>query len=505
MGKFRARSKTGKNRQRWKKGQSSSSNPNKTKHRDAAKARLLRVGFGGQLGTSAEPEVPRGFGNGAAKLTAESLLRHDAFMGNADLQTSGDKKIAEDALTLGQTNKTFDSFASSVWSQCSNVSFARLLPRFNPSNPKHKEMLAILSAIGEVIAENSDAQINNEEIPSAKYFGALLTSLDAADTTEGLSATVGLLSIVIKTVDKELLQAKFSPSSKLLLELLSKHGHSEDASVVRGLLGCLSILLRAEDKETWSHKSTMMILDSVLSFVTDGRPKVRKAAHHAVCSILASKDEKDDFHPAAANTAKFLVSQLESTAGGSDIKGVLHILILLKEILYVFPKTQVKAACEAVLKVMTLGNVYTLSCAFQALHGLFAGRPSAKSLPAELNAQLINAMYNFQPSLNDAQPLVAWLTVQQEAHINLAEQDPQLCFDNLPKLFSTVTKCWASDRVEVAGAATTALKAIFYEAVRPNLDFFVGNSSVTGQIKVIFSHIEEGLKYQYHGAWAQVF
>ena len=54
MGKFRAKTKTGKNRQRWKKGQSSSSNPNKTKHRDAAKARLLRVGFG------QTSEVPKG-------------------------------------------------------------------------------------------------------------------------------------------------------------------------------------------------------------------------------------------------------------------------------------------------------------------------------------------------------------------------------------------------------------------------------------------------------------
>lgn len=61
MGKFRAKTKTGKNRQRWKKGQSSSSNPNKTKHRDAAKARLLRVGFG------QTSEVPKGFYSGGQK------------------------------------------------------------------------------------------------------------------------------------------------------------------------------------------------------------------------------------------------------------------------------------------------------------------------------------------------------------------------------------------------------------------------------------------------------
>ena len=145
MGNFRAKTKTGKNRLRWKKGQSSSSNPSKTKHRDAAKAKLIRVGFG-------VPDVPKSFENGPARLTAESLLKHDALMGTVS-NANGQEEDA-DAITLGQTNKTFDTFASSVWSNCSNVSFGKLLPRFSPSNPKHKEMLAILSAVSEVIKEN---------------------------------------------------------------------------------------------------------------------------------------------------------------------------------------------------------------------------------------------------------------------------------------------------------------------------------------------------------------
>ena len=148
-----------------------------------------------------------------------------------------------DAVTLGQTNKTFDTFASSVWSNCSNVSFGRLLPRFNPSNPKHKEMLAILSAISDVIKEeqmsddhegkckfclkipliHNRISIGNE--PSGvEYFGALLTTLDTTGDSENLSATISLLSIIIKTIDKELLRAKFSIAAKLFLELLSRHG-----------------------------------------------------------------------------------------------------------------------------------------------------------------------------------------------------------------------------------------------------------------------------------------
>ena len=38
---------------------------------------------------------------------------------------------------------------------------------------------------------------------------------------------------------------------------------------------------------------------------------------------------------------------------------------------------------------------------FAALHGLFAARPAVTSLSAELNGQLITALYDYQPSIND--------------------------------------------------------------------------------------------------------
>ena len=63
-------------------------------------------------------------------------------------------------------------------------------------------------------------------------------------------------------------------------------------------------------------------------------------------------------------TAKHLISNIESNAGGnSNLKAVLHALLLLKEVIGVFPKQQLKAACETILKVMTLGNAITVNMA----------------------------------------------------------------------------------------------------------------------------------------------
>ena len=197
---------------------------------------------------------------------------------------------------------------------------------------------------------------------------------------------------------------------------LSRHVNSEDASMVRGLIGCLSILLRAQTNETWSYPSTLRVMESILPFVVDGRPKVRKAAQHAVCGILASNPNAEtgnevtssNFHPAVGKTSEFLIKTIQENVAKNE-KAVLHVLILLKEILHTYPKQQVKLTCDTIVGIMSMGNRLSLSCGFQALYGLFAARPSSKSLPADLNARLITAMYNFQPAMDDSQPSTAWL------------------------------------------------------------------------------------------------
>ena len=112
--------------------------------------------------------------------------------------------------------------------------------------------------------------------------------------------------------------------------------------------------------------------------------------------------------PAVGKTSEFLIKTIQENVGKNE-KAVLHVLILLKEILHTFPKQQVKLTCDTVVGIMSMGNRLSLSCGFQTLYGLFAARPSGKSLPADLNARLITAMYNFQPAMDDSQPSTAWL------------------------------------------------------------------------------------------------
>lgn len=104
------------------------------------------------------------------------------------------------------------------------------------------------------------------------------------------------------------------------------------------------MVLRAQDVGVWSYASTHQVFHSILIFTIFAKPKVRKAAQHAVIAILKGSNliDNDSNHPAAVDIAKFCVQKIEAgaTVGGGST--ALHILGLLKEIISTFPKIYIK-------------------------------------------------------------------------------------------------------------------------------------------------------------------
>ncbi|XP_049862058.1 RRP12-like protein [Schistocerca gregaria] len=480
MGSFRHRVK-GKGK-RWKKGHSSSSNPEIQKHRDIAKSRFFQENLG-QSG-----------------LTTEALKKHDAFTTKMDTESSVAGDFEEG--TIGGTFKTFQTFASD-WSSCSNMSFSRLLNGFRSDSALHKEMLAVLAAVTEVIKSYKGRE------SSVEYFAALMSTLEKSDTEISVAAVLSLIGMCIKGVPESLLKLKFSETSKLLVDLLGKYSETENNVILRTLIGCLSVLLRAQDAAVWTYSSTLQVLDSILTFTTHSKPKVRKAAQHAVCAVLRGSSIMLDgaptpppaHHPAAKHVAKFCNTQMETSGSLGGSTTTLHVLNLLKDIIFAFPKAQVKTVCETVLKIMTLGDTRIISCGLQALHGLFISRPSSKTLPGELNAQLVTALFDYQPAASDTSPTLAWLLVMQEAHINLAKVDINLCLVNVPRFFSVAIQMWSSERPEVRAGTTHAMEALAQEC-------FTDHSAASDVRDVALakavSCAQAGLSYQYHDSWPHV-
>ncbi|XP_046410406.1 RRP12-like protein [Neodiprion fabricii] len=482
MGKIKPRLGSRKKAKRWPKGQSSSSNPETKQHRDQARTRFFQENFG-----------PGG-------LTSDALHKHDAIQGTH--QNVQNIEIDDDDETQATTIKTFNTFASD-WSSCSNISFSRFLSGFQASSAMHKEMLAVLAAVTEVIKQNGGTESSTE------YYAALMTTLEATETEESVAAVLSLLGMGLKTVPISVLRLQFSQASQTFLQVLEKYATSENFLIQRTCIGCLSILLRSQEAAVWSSSSTVRILDAILVFTVHSKPKLRKAAQHAVCSILKGShimknDNPPAYHPAASQVAKHCLVQLEMASQPGGITATLHVLTMLKEILHQLPKSHVKVICEELLKIMTMNNLLFTSCCLQAFHSLFISKPLETTLPPTLNAQIINALYDYQPAPGDTQPTLAWLAVMQEAHCNLVQNSLQLCAANLPRILEKCTELWLSDRSEVLSGASHTIKTLLQDCVAPLCKYEDGEKKYKTAISKSIHIIQQGMKYQYHSAWHHV-
>ncbi|XP_060526984.1 RRP12-like protein [Cylas formicarius] len=498
MGKFRSKLKGQAKGKRWPKGQSSSSNPETRKHRDQAKSRFFQENLG------------------PSNLTASSLKKHDASQGHVplpnekpDVETDYDMESSAGSFSTFQSMQSF----ASEWSDCSNMSFGRFMKTFQVNSALHKEMLAILAAITEVIKQNGGSETSTE------YFCALLTTLESVynvdDRNEDqVTAVLSLLNMGVKTVPEPVLRKNFSDTSLKMLHILNDYSSAENNIIIKSTLGILASLLRAQEFAIWTIPSTKQIFNAILnSFCNHSKPKWRKAAHHAVMAVVkANYFVQGGPNPAADQVAEYCEQILDACLGGgtkvpvSSIESgqttILHTLGLLKETVCSFSKSHIKKCCETILRLMTLNYPLVTSWGLQVFHALFSAPTTVAS--ADLNAKLIQALYDYQPGVTDVQPTMAWLLVMQQAHVHLADIDVAVGCGALPKIFSTVAQLWLSDKQEVTNAATHTLEVLFRDAIAAACESRESAAKHKNRLEKCCDVIHSCLSYQYHAVWNQV-
>uniref|UniRef100_A0AAR2M3Y1 Ribosomal RNA-processing protein 12-like conserved domain-containing protein n=1 Tax=Pygocentrus nattereri TaxID=42514 RepID=A0AAR2M3Y1_PYGNA len=469
---------------RWKKGHSSDSNPQTSRYRQAARSRFF-----------SRP-------SGKSDLTVDALkLHNDLQAGRLERGGDGASDAMEDAALTERTSGTFLSGLS----DCSNLTFRKVQRYWESNSAAHKEICAVLAAVTEVIRSQGGKETETE------YFAALMTTLEAVESSESLAAVAYLLNLVMKRVPAPVLIKKFSDTAKAFMDIMSKQASADSVSSLRWVLSCLATLLRKQDLSVWSYPSTLQVYHGLLSFTVHSKPKVRKAAQQGICAVLRGSDcmfsdNAPSHHPAAVTTAKYCIKEMEQAGGNKEDTTTLHVLGLLKELIATFPLSSVKLCCETLLRVMTLSHVLVTAGAMQAFHKLFSSKPSSSTLSAELNAQIITALYDYIPSENDLQPLLGWLAVIEKAHVHLSSLQSSLSLGHLPRLFSTTMSCLLSPHAQVVSAATQTLKILINECMAPHMAEIgpVLPSTSTGNglyICKMFRVVEEGLSYRFHASW----
>ncbi|XP_048362430.1 RRP12-like protein isoform X1 [Sphaerodactylus townsendi] len=479
---------------RWRKGHSSDSNPEERRYRLAARGRLL---------------APR---SENSDLTVDALKLHNELQSSGPLPPFRDAEgtqtcMEDDNNAETKTHKSSATFLSGL-SDCTNLTFGRVQRLWESNSAAHKEICAVLAAVTEVIRAQGGTESETE------YFGALMTTLEAVESPESMAAVAYLLNLVLKRVPGPVLIKKFSDTSKAFMGILSSQACGSSTLALRWVLSCLATLLRRQNLEAWNYPVTMQVFHGLLSFTVHAKPKVRKAAQQGVCSILRGSeflfgDGAPSHHPAASSTAKFCVQEIEKAGGAKEATTTLHVLTLLRDLMPCLPASSVKPCCETLLRVMTLSHVLVTACAMNVFHSLFASQPPSLCLPAELNAQIITALYDYVPSEGDLQPLLTWLSVMERAQISLARQQWELGWAHLSRFFSAAMVAFLSPHAQVVSAAAQTLKVLLNECVAPHMAELGSVSSATpsgpaAHVCKMFRAVEQGLTYRFHAAWASV-
>lgn len=245
------------------------------------------------------------------------------------------------------------------------------------------------------------------------------------------------------------------------------------------------MLLRAQDYATWTYSSTFQYFDALLAFSIHSKPKIRKAAQHAIVSIIhgscfmlpppkadEDEDEEEDqpqepkvkHHPASNRVTKFCLAQFKPEVLANSQTTVLHTLALLKDTLSGFKTEDIRSVCEHLLSIMTAANVLVRTNCFQALHALFLTK--SPNLNASLCAKLLAAIHEYRPDRSDVRQTLAWITVLKEGHLHLANLQLDLCMQALPRLVDVcTTDLWLSERTELVVGVSNCLKELLQDCV----------------------------------------
>lgn len=450
----------------WKKGQSASFNPTFNKFRLEAKKRGMFCN------------------TGTSNLTEARLAQHSKL--------SCDDAI-DDAMSIGGDT------AVSAFTNCDLPTFNRLINNWNAGSILHKEMIAVLAAVSDVLKTNGGKETETE------YFAALMTTLDVVDTDEGVTAVICLLSMVVKKLNETILKHESDTALEKFIKLLIKYMNSDHGALLRNLMKLVYAFLKV--KNNWSDFCCEN-LKILLEFVVHHKPKVRRAAHQIIRTLIVDGCQKSvALHPGCAIVTEFCISKLKKGGGPTASKDVFYVLSLLEETLGVFPKSNIKSLSETILSVMTLSNSLLTSACLKTLKGLFSMKPKQDSVSSDLNARIIAALYEYQPNVKETSSLINWLQLMEAAFINLKQLDEKLCVGHLPKFYGKAAKCWQNEREEVLETVMSILKNLLSECIRPFGEVFqqyLLDDSVHNPMNKMFHHVEECLGYQYHKAWKYI-
>uniref|UniRef100_A0A7N0UJ95 RRP12-like protein n=1 Tax=Kalanchoe fedtschenkoi TaxID=63787 RepID=A0A7N0UJ95_KALFE len=266
----------------------------------------------------------------------------------------------------------------------------------NSTDEDHQRICAVLGAMAH--------ELKDQNIPLSPiaYLGATCSSLErlAADSSSShtVDALLGILSLLLPRVSNGILLKKAEFLSGLVSGIVSSKKALAEGGVASSLRCVSRLIMIRRGNVGWADVS--LLYSTLVSFVTDARPKVRRQAHASIRDVL------QHFHrvpPVLSPASEGITNILERSlllAGGSNAsnsaadgpKGaqdVLFVLDSLKECLPFMSPKYTTSILKYYKTLLELGQPLVTRRIMDSLMNLISLRPSEDEFAPEALLDLL--------------------------------------------------------------------------------------------------------------------
>lgn len=373
----------------------------------------------------------------------------------------------------------------------------RIRSQRNSKLDNQQKPAIILEAVEETLKSQ------NAQLTPTAYFAALLTTLEQSSSADHtiITAILYVLNVVMQDVPASVLKSQYANTLALLLIIIEPH--QDQAPLVRAAIGCLELLMIAQDRNIWSQPPAKRSLAFLLLTSIDSRPRVRKAGQDAIVKLMQNPPPPALTHPAAPSIAEFLIRTL-GTGSKDSVQTILHVLALTKILAAMWPSSHLETLCSMLLKLPSFNNTFVTNAVFEVFEQLFA--KSSYLFATDKVEQVLHAIMDLQPHSNDVQLMPTWLGVVEYGFSAYARSNREACSKALTKPYKSIFQNYQAEVGSIVKATTSCLVSLIKHCIdKSMISSALSDKNGKSPLSNILKTTEQGLDLRYQASWAHVF
>lgn len=293
--------------------------------------------------------------------------------------------------------------------------------------------------------------LDRTRITNNEYFAAIMMALETGviGQRENMYELVTLLSMLIDHVDSHLLQTKFKPMSMICVKILQLYdpknkkknsntssstmsgnnvsdlysnsgGSNNDSSQIkntsnaltRKVLYCMGSLFQQQEmsKGVWQNAAYMQVFQaSLLNYIHDGRPKVRKECYQVLIKILTTH-HRHQFTILSKYISQIFLEELRQCTSSQYLEAF-HIIsfLAMENAMSSFPLEIIMNFSEHLLHIYSFNNNHLKLASIQVLKSLT--RNLAIKLDPENLMEILISLLDLQPLSTERDNIPPFLDV----------------------------------------------------------------------------------------------